>query len=152
METFDLNEIPAGMTEDEYRDHLYETVGPNICVKLVLGDGYLLFEAPENWEANYTFCRRLGPGTPGWSTPERHEVVEMDGQVFTFSGRELIKIDGTGNEHDETLAIKLPSGVRIEFGAYSDADGGYARYRTDVLPVLLRVLETYETIPRSSTP
>jgi hypothetical protein len=152
VETFDLNDVPAGMTADEYRDLLYETHGPNICVQLVLGDGYIYFEAPENWEGNYTFCRKLGPNAPGWSAPERQEVIEIGGQEFTFEGRAFIKTDGTGNDHDEALALKLPSGVRIEFGAYSDADGGYDQYRAEVLPVLIRILESYETIPRSSTP
>jgi hypothetical protein len=152
VETFDLNDVPAGMTADEYQDYLYETNGPNLCVKLNLGDGYIYFEAPENWEGNYTFCRKLGPGAPGWSVPVRQEVIDMDGQVFTFDGREFIKIDGTGNDHDEALAYKLPSGVRIEFGAYSDADGGYDQYRAEVLPILIRILETYETIPRASNP
>lgn len=152
METFDLNDVPEGMTRDEYQDHLYEIHGPNICVQLVLGDGHIFFEAPENWEGNYTFCRKLGYGAPGWFAPERQEVLEMGGQAFTFTGREFIKIDGTGNDHDEALALKLPSGVRIEFGADPDADGGYDQYRTEVLPLLIQILETYETIPRTSSP
>ena len=151
VETFDLNDVPEGMTANEYRDYLYETNGSNLCVQLVLGDGYIYFEAPENWEGNYTFCRKLGPGAPGWFAPKRQEVVEISGQAFTFTGREFIKIDGTGNDHDEALALKLPSGVRIEFGAYSDADDGYDQYRTVVLPILIRILETYETIPQASS-
>ena len=147
VESYDLRDVPAGMTNDEYKEYLYQKLGPNICVQLVLGDGYIRIEAPENQDGNYTFCRYRGPGAPGWSSPERQEDIEIGDQVFTFTGRELIKNDGTGNDHDEALAFELPSGVRIEIGAYSDTDGGYDRYRVEVLPILISILNTYETIP-----
>jgi hypothetical protein len=152
VETFDLNDVPADMTRDEYRDHLYETIGHNVCVHLVLGDGYIMFEAPENWEGNYTFCRKLGPGAPGWRAPVRTERISVEGQDYPVEGREFIKIDGTGTDHDEALAFKLPSGMRIEFGAYSSADGSYDLYRAEVLPVLKEILESFETIPRGTAP
>lgn len=152
VDTFELTDVPADMTAEEYRYYLYANVGPNVCVQLTLGDGYILFEAPENWEGNYTFCRKLGPGALGWSMSERTETIGIEDRIYSVEGHEYIKVDGSGDDHDEALTFKLPSGVRIEFGAYSSAGGAYDIYRAEELPVLIAILETFETIPRNPAP
>ena len=140
VDFFDLSELPEDMSETEYRYELYARYGPNLCVRLELGDGYILFDPPENHSANYTFCQRIG-ATTGTVT-KRVETLAIEGVQYLAEGDEFEEPDG---EHNESLAIDLPSGMRIEFGGYASDDAGFEFYRQEVLPILLAILETYES-------
>jgi hypothetical protein len=144
---FDLDELPEGMSETEYLYELYARYGPNLCVRLELGDGYILFDPPENHSANYTFCRRIGATTA--TVTERIEAVTIEGVQYLANGDEFEVTDG---RHNESLSIDLPSGVRIEFGGYAIDDAGFEVYRQEILPILLAILETYESIPMDGEP
>jgi len=139
---FDLSELPEGMSETEYRYELYARYGPNLCVRLELGDGYILFDPPENHSANYTFCRRIGATTA--TVTKRVEAVTIEDVQYLAEGDEFEVTDG---RHNESLIIYLPSGVRIEFGGYASDDAGFEVYREEILPILIAILETYESIP-----
>jgi len=137
---FDLSELPDGMSDVEYLYELYAHYGPNLCAKLELGDGYILFDPPENHSANYTFCQRIG-ATTGTVT-KRVETLAIEGVQYLAEGDEFEEPDG---EHNESLAIDLPSVMRIEFGGYASDDAGFEFYRQEILPILLDILETYES-------
>jgi hypothetical protein len=72
--------------------------------------------------------------------------VTIDDAEYILEGRELIKIEGT--DHDEALRVEIASGIHIQVGVTTNSDEDYERYRQEVLPVLLDILETYESIPR----
>jgi len=147
VDFFDLSELPEGLSETEYRYELYARYGSNLCVRLELGDGYILFDPPENHSVNYTFCRRVG-ATTGTFT-ERVETLTIEGTQYLAEGHEIEEPDG---EHNESLAIDLLSGLRIEFGGYSIDDAGFDVYRQKILPLLFAILETYESIPMDGDP
>lgn len=141
VEFFDLSELPEELSDTEYRYELYARYGPNLCVRLELGDGYILFDPPENHSANlYTFCQRIGATTA--TITKRMETLTIEGVQYLAEGNEFEEPDG---EHNESLAIDLLSGLRIELGGYSSDDAGFDVYRQNILPILLDILETYES-------
>ncbi|MDF1500562.1 MAG: hypothetical protein P1P76_08840 [Anaerolineales bacterium] len=140
-------DIPEGMDAREARRFWIQELGPNLCVQVALDDAFIWFNPPENFAARFIFCQHLGPNAPGWSSPERSEVVTIDGGEYLLQGRELIKIDG--GDHDEALSVEISSGMHVQVGVTTDSEEDYERYREDVLPVLLAILETFEPFPRS---
>jgi hypothetical protein len=68
----------------------------------------------------------------------------MKGSEYLLEGRELIKIEGS--DHDEALRVELPTGMHIQVGVTTNSEQDYQRYRAEILPVLLEILETYESI------
>ncbi|MGD8730302.1 MAG: M50 family metallopeptidase [Anaerolineales bacterium] len=146
VDWIESNDIPEGMDPWEAKQEFVKKLGSNLCVQIVLGDGFIWFNPPENFGARFNFCQHLGPSAPGWSAPKRSETVTIDDAEYILEGRELIKIEGT--DHDEALRVEIASGIHIQVGVTTNSDEDYERYRQEVLPVLLDILETYESIPR----
>jgi hypothetical protein len=73
---------------------------------------------------------------------ERFETLTIEGVQYLAEGYEIEEPDG---EHNESLAIDLSSGVRIEFGGYASDDPAFDFYRQEILPVLKAILETFES-------
>jgi hypothetical protein len=150
VDWIESDDVPEGMEPWEAKQEFARKLGPNLCVQVVFGDSFIWFNPPENFGARFNFCQYLGPNAPGWQSPERSEVVTIDGRDYVFEGRELIKIDGS--DHDEALRVELSSGMHIQVGATTDSDQEYQRYREEALPVLLQILETYQSMPRGESP
>jgi hypothetical protein len=143
----DARDVPEGMDAWEARRMYVRELGPNLCVQILLGDGFIWFNPPENFGARFNFCEHLGPNAPGWFAPKRSENARIDGSEYLLEGRELIKIEGS--DHDEALRVELPSGMHIQVGVTTNSEQDYERYRAEILPILLEILETYESIPRT---
>lgn len=144
------DDVPEGMTWREFDKVAIQEMGPNLCVQVVFKDAYIWSEAPENFSNKYTFCQQLGPSAPGWDYEPRTEVVVIEGQAYVLEGKKLINAEGP--DHDDVLRLTLPSDLRIEVGASTESEEAYQRYRDETLPMLLAILETFKTIPRSSNP
>jgi hypothetical protein len=138
------SDIPEGMDAREAKRFWITELGSNLCVKVLLEDAFIWFNPAENFAANFNFCQYLGPNAPGWRSPERSELVMMKGSEYLLEGRELIKIEGS--DHDEALRVELPTGMHIQVGVTTNSEQDYQRYRAEILPVLLEILETYESI------
>jgi hypothetical protein len=149
VDWIDTRDIPEGMDAWEAKRMYVHELGPNLCAQVVLGDGFIWFNPPENFGARFNFCQHLGPNAPGWFAPKRSERVTIDGRDYTLEGRELIKTEGS--DHDEALHVKISSGMHIQVGVTTDSEADYKRYREETLPVLLQILETYESIPGGVT-
>jgi hypothetical protein len=147
VDWIESRDVPEGMEPREAKREFVRKLGPNLCVQVVLDGGFIWFNPPENFGARFNFCQLLGPNALGWQSPERSEVVTIDGRDYELEGREYIKIEG--NDHDEALHVELSSGMHIQIGVATVSEEGYQRYREEVLPVLLGILETYEGIPDS---
>ncbi len=150
ISSIEISDIPEGMTYREYMPIIIREMGPNLCAQVILGEGYIWIDSPENFVNQYNFCQRLGPGAPGWSYESRTESVLIEGQEYVLEGKKLINLEGP--DHDEALRIELPSGLRIEVGAYTQSEEAYQQYRGETLPVLIAILETFETIPGAEIP
>lgn len=146
----DDRDVPEGMDPIDAKKELVRELGPNLCVKVVLGEGYIWFDPPENFGARFNFCGRLGPGAMGWSYEPRAEIINIEGYEHNLEGSKLINLED--DHYDEALRLKMPSGLHIEVGAYTQNEEAYQRYRKDVLPILLAILETYKSIPRLTGP
>jgi hypothetical protein len=146
----DDRDVPEGMDPFDAKGIFVREMGPNLCVQVVLGDGYIWFDPPENFGARFNFCGRLGPGAMGWRYEPRAEIVDIEGHEHNLEGSKLINVED--NHYDEALRLEMPSGLHIEVGAYTQTEEAYQRYRKDVLPVLMAIIETYQTIPRLYVP
>jgi hypothetical protein len=142
---FDMEEKPEDVSNRDFAYGLYERLGGNLCVRVELEDGYILFDAPENHSAKYTYCRRFGQQTGEYS--DHSMEVEVDGEIHTAEGKEYLQTDVDNPERDEWYVVNLSSGMRIEFGAESYDGERFETYKEAVLPVLLEILERYQTIP-----
>ena len=141
---FEVEEKPEGVSGRDFLYTLYERLGPNLCVKVELGEGYILFDPPQN-HTRYTYCRRFGQQTGEYS--DRSLEVEIDGVTFTAQGKEFIQTGVTDPEQDEWYVVDLDSGMRIEFGANAYQGGSFENYRETILPLLIQILRSYHRLP-----
>jgi len=141
---FPTEELPEGMSIDDYVAQLEEQYGERLCVSLNFSSGYIHFSPPENDSFKYAICGRTGVGAG--ELIDKSEEVYVAGGFYPAQGFEFIGNDETFPEHDETLVIRLPDGTRIEYGSLPLQEADYQEYLTEVKPVLLQILSTYETI------
>jgi hypothetical protein len=141
---FPTEELPEGMSIDDYIAQLEEQYGERLCVSLNFSYGYIHFSPPENESFKYALCGRTGVGAG--ELVDKSEDVYVAGGFYPAEGFEFIGNDETFPEHDETLVIRLPDGTRIEYGSLPLQEADYQEYLSEVKLVLLQILSTYETI------
>ena len=142
---FDVEEKPEHLSNRDFFYELYERIGSNLCVRVELGDGYILFDAPENHSVKYTYCRRFGQQTGEYY--DHSLEVGVDGEIYKAEGKEFLQTGADNPERDEWYVVNLSSGMRIEFGAESYDGERFEAYEEAVLPTLIQILETYQTLP-----
>jgi hypothetical protein len=141
---FPTEELPEGMSIDDYIAQLEEQYGERLCVGLNFSTGYISISPPENESFKYSLCGRTGVGEG--EMIDKTEEVFVAGDFYPAEGFEFIGNNETLPEHDETLVIRLPDGTRIEYGSLPLQEVDYQKYSTEVKLVLLEILSTYETI------
>lgn len=139
---FPTDELPQGMSIDDYITQLEEQYGERLCVGLKFSSGYINISPPENESFKYALCGRTGVGAG--KLVDKSEEVYVSGGFYTAEGFEFIGNNETFPEHDETLVIKLPDGTRMEYGSIPLQEVGYQEYLTEAKLVLLQILSTYE--------
>jgi len=141
---FPTEELPEGMSIDDYTAQLEEQYGERLCVGLNFSTGYISISPPENESFKYALCGRTGVGAG--ELVDKSEEVYVAGGFYPAEGFEFIGNDETFPEHDETLVIRLPDSTRIEYGSLPLQEVDYQKYLTEVKMILLQILSTYETI------
>jgi len=141
---FPTEELPEGMSIDDYIAQLEEQYGERLCVSLQFSSGYITISPPENEAFKYAICGRTGVGVG--ELINKSEDVFVAGGFYKAEGFEFIGEGETIPDHNETFVIQLPDGTRIEYGARPVEDVTYDEYLTEVKSMLLQILSTYEVI------
>lgn len=147
VESFPADDLPEGMTPDEYLAQLRETYPDNLCVGVQYELGYINISAPPNRGFRYALCGRTGVGAG--EMVDKSETVVMGEQTYTAAGFEFIgawEPCETLDCHNETLVIELADGTRIEYGAAPSETATYEDYLKSAKAVLLQILASYETL------
>jgi len=145
VEGFPSDELPEGMSAEEYLAQLREQYSGKLCVQVEYALGYLVISAPPNEEGlRYATCRRTGAGVS--EIVGKSEEVTIGGQTYTAVGYEFIGEGETLVDHNETLAVELEDGTVIEYGARPEPTATYEDYLMKGRNMLLRILASYEPV------
>ncbi len=138
---FETNELPEGMTPEQYIDQLLKQYTNQICIELKYGLGYIMISAPPNQEKMYTPCGRTGVGQA--EIIEKVENVNIGGVVYQANGWEVRATGETLDMHNEFFRVQLEDGTVFEYGAGPHAEATYEDYVMKTKPILLRILGSY---------
>jgi hypothetical protein len=149
---FASEELPEGMTAEEYMAKLQEQYGNQLCVRIEVGLGYIDISAPPNEIIRHTPCGLTGLGTG--ETVAKSEQITIGGQTYTAQGFEWIGNMATCSPpretldcHFEVMTIKMEDGTRIEFGPRHEPIASFEDYLMKGKPMLHQILASYETMP-----
>jgi putative hemolysin len=139
------DEIPQGMTVDQYYAQLESTLSDNICVIIKYSLGYI--NILPNWKENvkYNPCGRTGVGAG--EMVDKSEQITVNGQAYTAEGFEWLGGGDMLDQHNETMIVILDDGTRIEYGASPHSDASYQDYQTGTKNVLISIINTFLTTP-----
>jgi hypothetical protein len=145
-------ELPEGMTADQYITQLQEQFGNQLCVQIENGLGYISISAPPNEGFRYIPCGLTGLGAG--ETVEKSEEVTIAGQTYTAQGIEWIgnmapcsPSQETLDCHSEMMRVQLQDGTQIEFGSRYETTASFEDYLMKGRGMLLQILASYETMP-----
>ena len=146
---FSSEDVPSGMTEEQYLDQLTKEYTDELCVHIEYGLGFIYISAPPNNTDNFmVHC-----GIPAWGageTVEKTENVTVGSVLYQANGWEFIGNMPAGETldlHNELFWIELEDGTRIAYGATPRADATYEDYLNKGKNMLLQILATYEAMP-----
>jgi hypothetical protein len=142
--SFSQDEVPDGITPEEYLIWLTEELGTNICTTLEINNGYIAISAPVNKGNRYTIC---GPtGTPAGEMKFVEMMVNINGRQYPAKGTNVTgkSENDTTDMHSEVLWIELENGITIALGSIPDPNVEFPYYIQNIRPVLIQVLETFE--------
>jgi hypothetical protein len=147
--SFSADELPEGMTAEEYRAQLQEQYGHQLCVRIENGLGYIAISAPPNQGFRYVPCGLTGLGAG--ETVEKSEEVTIAGQTYTARGIEWIgnmapcdPSRETPDCHSEMMRIQLEDGTQIEFGSILEPTASFEDYLMKGRDMILRILASYD--------
>jgi len=135
------DEVPEGMTAEEYIEGIQAKYGDNLCITVQYDSGYISISTPPNQGMRYATCGRTGVGAG--EILERKENVLVDGQVYLVTGYEFVGAGKLLVDHNETFRIELPDGTTIEYGALPLDNVTYSAYLKTTRDVLFGILATY---------
>lgn len=141
LEAFGLptEEFEAGVTFED----VYDLYTGKICVTVSYELGYVNISAPPNEGFRYVICGRTSRAYEG---PDREEALLIDGGTYTASGFEEQGPGETLNYHNETLALTLEDGTRIEYGAAPSDTATFEDYLL-IRDDLLKMVQSYRKLP-----
>jgi hypothetical protein len=139
---FPGDELPEGMTAEEYMEQLTEMYSDQLCVGIQYSYGYIYILAPIESEFRYAICGRTGVGVG--ELIDKSEEVYVAGGMVTAKGFEFVGSSEMLPEHNETLVLTLADGTRIEYGARPAENASFEDYLIEAKLVLLQILSTYE--------
>ena len=145
IDGFPTNELPDGMTPDEYMQQLRAQHPDPLCVEVLYALGYFTINSPENAERQYTPCGRTGVGAG--ETQAKSQTISIAGKEYTAEGFEFLGGGDSLDSHNETLHVMLENGLRIEFGALPRIDATWQDYLMKGKPLILDILAGMEMMP-----
>ncbi len=144
-QSFASEELPEGMTPEQYIDQLTKTYTNKLCVMIQVPLGMITISAPPNHGYKYTICGRSGTGTGEMTN--KIESVEINGQTYTAQGFELVGGGETLELHNETYSVELPDGTIIQYGSTPDPSATYEDYQMKTKEILKQILASYQPYP-----
>ena len=145
IEGFPTDELPDGITPDEYMTQLREEHPEPLCVEVLYALGYFTINSPENAERQYTPCGRTG--VDAGETQEKNQMITIAGKEYTAEGFEFLGGGDSLDAHNETLHVMLDNGLRIEYGALPRIDATWQDYLVKGKPLILEILAGMEIGP-----
>ncbi|MES0361071.1 MAG: hypothetical protein ABUK20_09165 [Anaerolineales bacterium] len=144
------DDVPDGMTGDQYMDQLQKTLTDRLCVYIEYSLGFIYISAPPNQEKLYVHCGIPAPGAGDHIA--KIEMVGIGDQLYQANGMEWISggpspSGETLDLHSETFWIDLDDGTRIAYGATYRTDATYEDYLMKTKEMLLQILATFEAMP-----
>ncbi len=150
--SFPAEELPEGVTADDYLAQLQDQYGGKLCVHIEYGLGYMYISAPPNTGFRYVPCGLTGLGAG--ETVEKTIEVTIAGQAYTAQGFEWIGNMApclppreTLDCHSEMMRIVLDDGTQIEYGSMHKPPATFADYLAKGKATLLQILASYEPTP-----
>jgi hypothetical protein len=137
VESFPSNEVPAGMTSDEYANQLRAKYPGKLCTGVRYRLSSILISAPPNQYSRYAPCATTGIGD--YEVITRTEAITIAGRSYTAEGWEVKGPDETLAHHYEFLHVTLADGTEIEYGSWPDETATYADYlktKSDLVQIL----------------
>jgi hypothetical protein len=154
-EGFPSDDLPVGMTPEQYMDSLLKEYTDRLCVKIEYSLGWIYIAAPPNKEFHYTACGPTGVGA-GEVIP-KIESIFIGEQLYEANGHEIrLKVDdGSGGVlmgetldlHYEMFGVELEDGSVIRYGALPRHDATYDDYLMKTKDTLMQILATYQANP-----
>jgi hypothetical protein len=141
---FPGDELPEGMTTEEYMEQLTEKYSDQLCVGIQYSYGYIYILAPIDSEFRYAICGRTGVGAG--ELIDKSEELFVAGEMVTAEGFEFIGSSEMLSEHNETLVLTLADGTRIEYGARPAENASFEDYLFEAKLVVHKILSTYEVM------
>jgi len=145
IEGFPTDELPDGMTPDEYMQQLRKEHPEPLCVEVLYALGYFTINSPENFDRQYTPCGRTGVGAG--EMLEKNETVTIGGKDYPAEGFEFMGGGDSLDAHNETLYVMLDNGLRVEYGAIPRIDATWQDYLMKGKPLTLEILAGMEIMP-----
>lgn len=147
-EGFSPDDLPEGMTPEEYMGALLKEYTDQLCVQIEYGLGFIYISAPPNNQGELlVHC-----GVPGWGVGElipQTKDITIGGDLYTASGTEFIASeeynDGTLDSHHLRMVVTLEDGTWIIYGATPRGDATYDDYLMKTQDTLEIIIGTYES-------
>ena len=142
---YPTEELPAGMTPDQFFAQLEATYPDQLCVDVRLPIGFLTIGAPQDRGGKYsTPCGISGIGA--YTIVNKTETFTVAGQGYSAGGMELYDPQQNDVFKAEIYYLTLGDGTRMNFGGDWLMEG---RSHDDFLPyreILLRMMGSYRPL------
>jgi hypothetical protein len=148
-EGFSPDDLPEGMTAEEYLDALLKEYTDQLCVLIEYSLGFIYISAPPNNQGELmVHC-----GVPAWGigklVPLSKEIY-IGEDLYIANGSQFIADeeynDGTLNSNSLLMHIDLEDDVRIVYGSALRTDANLVDYQMKTEIILERIIGTYQTI------
>lgn len=143
VESFRSEDLPEGMTPDEYMASLQATYGPNICVGVETELAYLYISPPVNSGGRFTPCGPTGLGA--FEIVNQSKQVKIGTATYEATGVEFIGEGDNLQQHGELMSLTLPDGTRLAYGSRPRVDATYTDYEMKGRPLILQIMATYSS-------
>jgi hypothetical protein len=140
VESFPSNELPAGMTDDEYENQLRAKYPGKLCTGVRYKLSMVLISAPPNQYARYAPCGTTGIGD--FEVITRTEMITIEGQPYTAKGWEVKGPDESLAHHYEFFRVTLTDGAEIEYGSWPEETATFADYQK-IKGRMLQIVTSY---------
>jgi hypothetical protein len=148
-EGFLMEDLPEGMTPDEYLDALLKEYTDKLCVMIEYGLGYIYISAPPNNQGNLMVHCGVGGGGSGEYIPQTRELT-IDGILYIASGHQYVASDdyndGTLNSNNLGMRVDLEDGVRIFYGGNPRTDATFLDFVMKTQETLEQIISTYQSL------
>jgi hypothetical protein len=140
---FPGDEMPDGMSPEEYMAQLEEEYGKNLCIRIEYTLGFIIISAPQNKEKMYSHCLRSGVGV---NSVPISEDVSIGGITYTAHGIEGFGDNETLSHHNEWFRLEMADGTVIEYGSMTVENATFEDYLHKGKDMIRQILETFTLI------